>query len=79
MDHVDLEIFASAETKTDRAWYRFVAKVEDLTGKPRDSLDGDEGDGFSIDAAYLAFKGGQTPAEHVAEIRVCGSPFAEAK
>lgn len=51
----------------EKAWEAWVKKVERLLGH---SLDGNQKtDGYSLDFAYEAFLEGDTPADHVVEVR----------
>lgn len=80
--HLALGLSESYESKGERAWFRFVNKVERLIGRveqPNGSggLDGDEGDGFSLDAAHDAFSWGWTAEQYVAAVRKHGTRWAE--
>lgn len=51
----------------ERAWERWVAKVEKLLGH---DLDGNQDrDGYSLDYAYDAFADGLSVAEYAAEVQ----------
>lgn len=54
------------QTAGDRAWDRFVNKVEKLVGR---EIDGDEGDGVALEYAYDAFRKGLTPDQYVRATR----------
>lgn len=64
--HYALLLSESYVSTGERAWLRWVSKVEGLLGR---HLDGDEGDGFSLDSAYEANENGLTPDQYVAEVR----------
>lgn len=50
----------------ERAWLRWIEKAERILGR---DIDGDEGDGFSLDSAYNAESNGLTPEQYVIEVR----------
>lgn len=56
----------SYESPNERAWLRWVRRVESLLGH---SLDGNEReDGYSLDYAHDAFCAGDSPEAYVAEV-----------
>lgn len=63
MNHLDVWEFEQSWERGDRAWMRFINKVEKLLGR---ELDGDEGDGLSLDGAHDAFRAGTTPEAYIA-------------
>lgn len=65
--HLALAVSESYVSEGERAWERFVRKVERKLGH---SLDGTQGiDGYSLDYACDAFDAGVTVDEYVAEVR----------
>jgi len=64
--HLELAASESFVSDNERAWLRFVRKVEHRIGH---GLDGNQDvDGFSLDEAYGAFEGGETAADYAAEV-----------
>lgn len=65
MNHLEFAASESAALEPT-AWEGWVAAVEARVGH---DLDGDQAaDGYSMDAAYVAYEGGLTPVEYAARV-----------
>lgn len=62
MNHLDVWELEKAWEAGDASWDRFVTAIEKIIGRP---LDGDEGDGLSLDGAYKAMREGLNPQTYV--------------
>lgn len=65
MDHLEIWELEQQWDAGDEAWLSFVTRVEEIIGR---ELDGDEGDGLSLDGAYNSFRDGVSPNEYVLEV-----------
>ena len=63
LDDHPMAVFHAAEqaTITEMQWLAWIDEVDALFGY---SLDGDQGDGVSLDYAYDAYREGLTPVEY---------------
>ena len=60
--------YESGHSASDRAWSKWVVRAERLLGVT--SLDGDQDvDGYSLDAAYVAFEKHWTPDAYVSRVQ----------
>ncbi|MGE3712226.1 MAG: hypothetical protein AB7G35_21475 [Hyphomicrobiaceae bacterium] len=66
--HQDVWAMEQASAREDRAWIRFIDQVCMRIGVS--DLDGDEiVDGYSLDSAYAAFRGGISAEDYASGIR----------
>lgn len=66
MNHLDMWDLEKAWEAGDASWDRYVTAIEKIIGR---KLDGDEGDGLSLDGAYKAMREGLDPRTYVGVTR----------
>lgn len=66
MNHLEMWDLERAWEMGDASWNRYVTAIERIIGRP---LDGDEGDGLSLDGAYKAMREGLDPQTYVGVTR----------
>lgn len=66
MNHLEVWDLEKAWEAGDASWERYVAEIKKIIGR---DLDGDEGDGLSLDGAYRAMREGLKPQTYVGVTR----------
>lgn len=68
MNHLEVWELERQSEDGDAKWLRYVTEIEAIIGR-HGELDGDEGDGFSLDGAHDAWRAGVSPAAYVKGVR----------